>query len=57
MNSVKAELAGVKTEVRKLPLQTHDMVRKEHKYIGKSIIDLSVALLDTACNRDQISVP
>ena len=56
MNSVKAELAGMKTEVRKLPLQIQSMVRKEHKYVGKSIIDLSVALLDTACNRDQISV-
>ena len=55
MNSIKSELADVKTEIRKLPLKIQDMVRREHKSIGKSISDLNVALSDCECYREQIS--
>ena len=55
MNSIKSELADVKTEIRELPLKIQDMVRMEHKSISKSISDLNVALSDCECYREHIS--
>ena len=44
LNGIRAEIAEVKNEIRKLPVKIFDMVRKEQKSVEKSVADLTVAI-------------